>query len=62
MQLEMTYVLFIVGLDVALAPIRKLKLTLEQQVRSRFAERVSSVLIPLIRVKDKLVVITAHNG
>jgi len=58
----MTYVLFIVGLDVAAAPIKELELTLEHQVRGWLAKGVQFVFIPLRRIKDKLVVITGRNS
>jgi len=62
LQLEMTYVLLNVRLDVALAPIEKFKLTLKHQVRGWLAERVKFVVTPLFGIKDDLVVVAARNG
>jgi hypothetical protein len=61
-QLEMSNVLIIVRLDVALAAVEKLKLTLNHQVRCGLLERVDSPFIAILGIKEDLAVITASNG
>jgi hypothetical protein len=58
----MANVLIIVRLDVALAAVKKLELTLDHQVRQGLLERVDLLFIAILRIKENLPVITARNG
>ena len=61
LQLEMTNVLLIVRLDVALAAIETLKLTLNQHVGRWLVKWVDLLAISIFGIKKCLVVVTSHN-
>jgi hypothetical protein len=61
-QFEMANVFFIVRLDITLAAIEGLKLTLNQHVRFAFLEWGDLLAISIVGIKKSLVVVTTHNG
>jgi len=48
--------------DETFAAFEKLELTLEQNIRLWLTERIDLIIIPIVSVKDYLIVITASNG